>query len=74
MGLPVWKEIDIQDAFNIDLNKPSSVRDYNKSMQYDFQKFGMQQALKFGVPRYLSQGAAFFWSLYQIWDNSQSLV
>jgi hypothetical protein len=54
MGLPVWKEIDIQDAFNIDLNKPSTVRDYNKSMQYDFQKFGMQQALKFGVPRYLS--------------------
>ena len=42
MGLPIWKEIDIQNVFNIDLNDASSVRDYNKSMQYDFQKFGMQ--------------------------------
>ena len=73
MELALWREIDVQKTFDIDLNDPSSVRDYNTKMQLDFQQFAMQQAYKFGVPKYLAQGAAFFWSLYQMFDSSQSL-
>jgi len=72
MGVAIWKDLDIQGQLGYDLNDPSSVRDINNKMMYNFQQFGLMQAMKYGVPKYLAQGAAFFWPLYQLFDNNQT--
>lgn len=72
MGISVWKTVDLESELGVDVNSPQSVRDTNMAMLTNFQQFGLKQALKFGVPNYLAQGASFFWPLYQMFDNSQS--
>jgi hypothetical protein len=41
-------------------------------MMYNFQQFGLMQAIKFGVPNYLAQGASFFWPLYTMFAPNQT--
>jgi hypothetical protein len=54
MGVSMWRDLDLGSAFGIDLNDANTVRNYNSRMMYNFQYFGQQQALKFGVPKYLA--------------------
>ncbi len=41
MGVAIWKDLDIQGQLGYDLNDPSSVRDINNKMMYNFQQFGL---------------------------------
>ena len=54
MGIAIWKTFDLENDLGVDLNSPQSVRDTNEALMYNFQQFGLKQALKFGVPNYLA--------------------